>query len=135
MNGRAFIDTNIIVYLYSSQEPDKRNACITEVDKYARVVSTQVLNELSNVLFMKYHLKADDVRGHIENVKLLAEIARIELSTIDKAIDLKEHYGFSYYYCLMLASALNEDCEVILSEDLSDDQVIDNRLRIVSPFR
>jgi len=135
MNGRAFIDTNILVYLYSLQEPDKRNICIAELDKYTRVVSTQILNELSNVLFKKYRLKADDVRKHVENVKRLAEISAVELSTIDKAITLQGRYGFSYYDCLMLTSALDEDCEVVLTEDLSDGQIVYGRLKIVNPFK
>ena len=63
--GRAFLDTNILVYLYSSKEPEKRDICIIEVDKYTRIVSIQTLNEFSNVLFKKQNMKADTVRSHI----------------------------------------------------------------------
>jgi predicted nucleic acid-binding protein len=134
MSDRAFIDTNILVYLYSSQEPEKRDVCVAELDQYVRVVSTQVINELSSVLFKRFALCTDRVREHIENVKQLAEIATIGLALIDEAISLKETYGYNYYDCLMLASALGEDCTIILTEDLCDGQVINNKLRIVNPF-
>ena len=49
MNGKAFLDTNIIVYLYSDSEIEKRNAAYHAVDSHACVTSTQALNEICNV--------------------------------------------------------------------------------------
>jgi len=50
------------------------------------------------------------------------------------ALDLKEKYGYSFFDCLMLASALESGCDVILSEDMGDGQIIENTLKIVNPF-
>ena len=54
--------------------------------------------------------------------------------TICKAVELKESYGYSYYDSLMLASALESDCDIILTEDMQDGQIIENRLKIINPF-
>jgi predicted nucleic acid-binding protein len=58
----------------------------------------------------------------------------IQHKTINHALEINERYGFSYYDCLMLASALDGGCEVIYTEDMNDGQLIEERLRIINPF-
>jgi predicted nucleic acid-binding protein len=135
MSGnKAFLDTNILVYLYSSKEPKKRDMCIAAVERYTRIVSTQTLNEFSNVLFKKQGLTSADVWTHVQNVKQIAEVKDIDFATIGKAIALKGRYGYSYYDSLMIASALDSGCEVFFSEDMSGGQTIEGKLLIVNPF-
>jgi len=55
-------------------------------------------------------------------------------SVLDEAIALNARYGFSYYDCLMLASALESGCSVIYTEDMKHGQVINGTLKIVNPF-
>ncbi|MCL2499932.1 MAG: hypothetical protein FWE90_06295 [Defluviitaleaceae bacterium] len=50
MNGSAFYDTNILIYLYADTEPEKQRVCKRMIDIADEcVVSTQILNELNNV--------------------------------------------------------------------------------------
>lgn len=56
------------------------------------------------------------------------------LRTVNSGLFIKETYGFSYYDSLIVASALESECEVLYSEDLSHNQVINGVLRIVNPF-
>ena len=51
--AKAFLDTNILVYLYTEDEPKKQNASQEALNRHRCVVSTQVLNEASNVWFNK----------------------------------------------------------------------------------
>ena len=53
---------------------------------------------------------------------------------VKKAVLLKERYGFSFYDSLIIAAALAGGCEYLLSEDLSDGQVIDDMLKIINVF-
>ena len=54
MSGiKAFIDTNMFVYLYSKQEPEKQKAVMTAINQYDRAISTQVLNEFCSVCIRK----------------------------------------------------------------------------------
>ncbi len=48
MNGEAFFDTNILIYLYSVDERDKQRIVIKPIEiTKNRWVSTQVLSEMS----------------------------------------------------------------------------------------
>jgi len=58
----------------------------------------------------------------------------VQRKTINRGLDLKEQYGYSFYDCLMLASAIEANCSMILTEDMNDGQVIDSTLKIVNPF-
>jgi len=132
---RAFIDTNILIYAYNETYPDKRQKAQEAIDRYESILSTQVLNEFSNASL--YSLKTP----HKEIVNIIQEIIEnhivipINVTTIIKALLLQERYQYSYYDCIMLASALANGCKIILSEDMQHKQLIENSLTILNPFR
>lgn len=47
--NKSFLDSNILIYVYSADEPEKRNVALSLYSSPA-VISTQVLNEVANVL-------------------------------------------------------------------------------------
>lgn len=130
----AFVDTNIIVYLYTSTEEEKRLRAAKILLENKPVSSTQVLNELSNVLSKKYSFSWEEI------AKVHAEVCnqmRIEIVTpyiISKAYDIASKYHFSFYDSLIITSALESKCEVLYSEDFQHLQIINNSLRILNPF-
>jgi len=135
MSDRVFLDTNIIIYLYSDDEDDKRNIAYKFVNNTNCVTSIQVMNEVSNVWFKKYALEKSEIVKYLDEIESISEeILLIQRKTINKALDIKERYGYSFYDCLMLASAMEANCNMILTEDMSDGQVIDGTLKIVNPF-
>ena len=51
MSGRAFFDTNIMIYLYADDEQEKQAISRGIVNNAAEcVISTQILNEINNVM-------------------------------------------------------------------------------------
>jgi predicted nucleic acid-binding protein len=46
---------------------------------------------------------------------------------------IEDAYGFNFYDCLILASAVNAGATHLLTEDLQHDQVVDG-VRVVNPF-
>jgi len=44
----------------------------------------------------------------------------VQKNTIIKALEIKDRYGYSYYDCLMLSSALEVHCNVIFAEDMKN---------------
>jgi len=64
-----------------------------------------------------------------------SELCYIDMLTIKKALALKAKYGYTYYDCLVLASALLYNCNILYSEDMQHNQLIDGRLKIINPFR
>jgi len=135
MSAKIFLDTNILVYLYSASEQNKRNKLCQTLNTVSRITSIQALNEVCNVWFKKYNWDGTKIKKHLDNIELICgEILKITRHTINLAVSLKEAYGYSYYDCLMLASAIESGCSEIYTEDMHNGQVINNLLKITNPF-
>ncbi len=125
MKDKAFIDTNILIYLYSADEQEKRNICLNAIRKYECLTSTQALNELSNVFSRKWRLNGEEIKKAIYEIQCFCKITLVDIDIINKALDIHSKYGFSYFDSLMLSSALTYQCKYILTEDMHDKQKID----------
>jgi len=135
MSDKVFLDTNIIIYLYSEDEDEKRDIAYQFVNNTSCVTSIQVMNEASNVWFKKYALDKSEIVKYLDEIESISEeVLLVQRKTINRALDIKEQYGYSFYDCLMLASAIEANCGVILTEDMNDGQVIDGILQILNPF-
>jgi len=135
MNGiRIFIDTNILIYAFSSNEPAKQKAALNYLDKYIPVISTQVLKEFTNVLLKKTNFDSQHIKNLISEIVTVAEIADETVSHVVKALELNDHYGYSFYDCLIIAAAIHSNCTILLSEDMQNNQMIDKKLQIINPF-
>jgi predicted nucleic acid-binding protein len=136
MSDRVFLDTNVIIYLYSEDEDYKRQAVYNLLNENICITSTQVFNESSNIWYKKYNLSKSQIVRYLNEIEAVCdEVTLIQRKTIDHALDIKERYGFSYYDCLMLASALEGNCGVIFTEDMRDGQIIEGRLKIINPLK
>ena len=129
-----FIDTNVVVYLFSSDEPEKQ-ATAKEATSGHAIVSTQVINEFANVMFRKFKLTADQVSLACRELSNSFTVATVTTETIFNALRLKARYGFSYFDSLIVASALEEGCATLYTEDLQHGQIIENKLTITNPFK
>jgi len=126
-----FLDTNILVYAALNQDPRKhRLAALLVKDALQMndgVLSVQVINEFTNILFKKTKRRADEIRKLIE---IFSPLNRVDMSTVlvDDAIGIKDRYGIQYYDALIIAAAKQCGCDTILSEDLNDGQEYDGIL-------
>jgi predicted nucleic acid-binding protein len=48
---------------------------------------------------------------------------------------LREQYAFSFWDSLIVSSALQADAVILYSEDMQDGLVVENRVRIIDPFK
>ncbi|GHU55087.1 ribonuclease VapC [Clostridia bacterium] len=135
MNVKAFADTNILVYYASLENLEKLHISREYISNYYTIISTQTLNEFCNVLLRKKKLPLADVKKSLEIFVNMCEVVKLELNDISYALNLSERYNYSYYDCLMLASAINSDCKFIFTEDMQDGQIIDNKLTIKNIYR
>jgi len=53
MSDKVFIDTNVFIYLYSEDEPEKQSVALDILEQAHCVTSTQVLNEFCSVCLRK----------------------------------------------------------------------------------
>jgi predicted nucleic acid-binding protein len=121
--------------LYSATEANKREKLCRALDNAYRVTSLQALNEASNVWFKKYSWRGEVIGKHLDNISVIChEVLPITRGTINAALLLKDKYGYSYFDCLMLASAVEGGCNVIFTEDMQHGQVVNETLKIVNPF-
>lgn len=136
MHDKAFLDTNILIYAYSEDEPKKRSVALQLLDSFEDhvIISKQVINEFSNILFKKFKLSSEQVENVLLEIDNVLPIVDFDLTTQIKALKLKDRYQFQYYDALIVATALENNCTVIYSEDMQHDMLIDGNLKIINPF-
>ena len=135
MQGRAFIDTNVFIYIQRTDDLIKKRLAEQAVNQCDCVVSTQVLNEICNILTKKYPTPRHEIALFLADIRGNCEVRLVTEDTIDAALMIHEHAQYSYYDSLIIASALASDCDYVISEDLQDGQIIDERLQIVNIFQ
>jgi len=124
-DSRVFIDTNIAIYAYSVGDVEKYQKSKDAINNNECFVSTQVLNEYCNVGIKKLHIPVSVIQDDINNILLNCSLVVVELDTIQHALALQGRFSFSYYDCLIVASALEAGCDYLFTEDLQDGQAID----------
>jgi len=135
MSDKAFLDSNILIYFYSEDDEHKRNTAQQILNNNICVTSIQAMHESSNVWIKKFSWNTRQVKDHLDNIEMVCDtVLPIYRDTINKALALKDRYKYSYFDCLMLASALEGGCQIIFTEDMNDKQLINNTLKIVNPF-
>ena len=138
MKDADFIDTNIIVYAYDNNFPDKqqraREIIISAVRSGNGVLSTQVLGEFFTVVTrkIKMPLSIRNARNIIEYLGRMP-VQEIDLLIVERAIDTLEQYKISYWDSLIVAAAERAQCKRILSEDLNAEKIY-HGIEIVNPF-
>ncbi|MFZ0139201.1 MAG: PIN domain-containing protein [Candidatus Sulfotelmatobacter sp.] len=134
MNGKAFFDTNVLVYAIVENDPRKIRA--RELLAVGGAISVQVLNEFVSIVRRKAKMPWADVRATLQWIVLLCpEAITITFKTHERAVGIAERYGYRIYDSLIVASALEAKCTILYSEDMQDGQVIDRHLTIRNPFR
>jgi predicted nucleic acid-binding protein len=128
------LDSNILLYVYSTTEPAKRAVSTALLEQYECCTSIQALNEFCNVCLKKYHFSRAKVERALQQITAAADLFSVSLHTLRWALVLHERYQYSYYDCVMLASALQHSCDYFYSEDLSAGQMIEGTLEIINPF-
>ena len=96
-------------------------------------VNLQTLNEVANACLKKRWFSSPEAAFEI--VDGLSEFGDTPVgwTEVHLARQLHKSLGYSWWDCLLLASALELGCSHFLSEDLQDGQVIGG-LTIINPF-
>ena len=87
MSVRTFLDTNVIIYLYSEDEEEKRRIVCDHLNENICIASTQVLNEACNVWLKKYNWSVSQVITHLDGIEAVCdEILIVQRKTINQAL-------------------------------------------------
>lgn len=133
---RAFLDTNVLVYVIDRSEPAKREIAQELLARRADdfVVSAQVLSELYAVITRKFResITPEQAASFVDRISNLPVVA-IDADLVRDAIALSRHAQLSYWDGLILAAARLAGCDVVLTEDLSHGSTVAG-VRIENPF-
>ena len=110
MSVKAFLDTNILIYVYSQDEPIKQQQAIACTQQEEAWISTQVLNETINVLRRKFLIEFPKISDVVDELTQQLQIAIVSPKTIQNALILAQRYQYQYFDSLILASALEVGC-------------------------
>ncbi len=128
----TFIDSNVIIYLFSADTRKKEIALSLLSSEY--IISTQVINENVNICLKKLKLSKAEAFAHGNKLIATYQITTILPSTISKAFEICLKYSFSFWDSLIVSAALENNCQILLSEDMQDGLSIENCLTIMNPF-
>lgn len=140
--GEVFIDTDVLLYIHDRDGAAKGERALAWLeflaDRQLARTNLQVLNEVAHVfLRKKWFASAAESFAIVDQLAALGDTP-VAGPEIDRARSLHLRFGYSWWDCLLLASAIGLDCAYFLSEDLQDGQVVaDDRgrsLTIVDPF-
>jgi predicted nucleic acid-binding protein len=139
MSGRVFLDTNVFVYELEISEPKKSaqaEALIRSSIKARRgVVSYQVVQEFFNVAFKKFAKPLSVMEAEEYLRKTFVPLLAVDSSPrlFREAIRIKNQHRLSWYDALIVAAAVEAQCEILYSEDLQSGRKFEG-VTIQNPF-
>jgi predicted nucleic acid-binding protein len=128
----SFFDTNVLIYL-ASGDPTRADRVETIISN-GGTISVQVLNEVANVARRKMRLSWKDTRAFLLIIRGLLSVSPLTTKIHAEGLMLAERYTLSIYDALIVASALDAECDVLWSEDMQHGMRIEKTLRVVNPF-
>jgi len=138
-DDKTFLDTNILVYAYDNtagQKHEIANRIVSDLwSSGLGVLSTQVLQEFFVSVTTKIP-RPMDIRTAKEIISdlLTWNIVVIDGQSVLNGVDIQVKYRYSFWDSLIIEAALKADSPLLLTEDLSDGQVI-RSVTVRNPFR
>ena len=134
MTDKPTLDTNVMIYAFGKQDDD-RKMIAKEIITKCNIISLQVVNETVYVMLKKFNFTLSEVETIVQFMKQKFVISELNTYTLDQTIKISAKYGFSFWDSMMIASALNNHCSVLFTEDMQHNQIIEDRLQIINPFK
>ena len=138
MRDRVFLDTNVLVYLYDNDAPEKqaKSRSILEQgqERFRVVVSTQVLQEFYVTVTKKLSrfLSEGEILQAMQKLQKFPAV-QVNVPMIFDAIELGRRYQISFWDALITQAALVAGCSRLLTEDLQHGLRIGG-LTVENPF-
>lgn len=138
MRDRVFLDTNVFLYVYDEDAPEKRTAAREVIGRHGLenelCISTQVIQEFYFNLSRKFarRLPEQAILRATEDLRDLTTI-QVDVEMIFEAIALSKKIRISFWDALIVQAALQANCTLLVTEDLQHGRRLGG-LTIVNPF-
>ena len=129
--AKPFIDSNVVLYLFSSDtvKADRAESLLQS----GGLISVQVLNEVASVCLRKLKMTWEEIDTVLETLKSTCEVLPVTLASHEKAVVLAQRYQLSLYDANIVANAILGGVKTLLSEDMQSGMLMDG-VTVVNPF-
>jgi predicted nucleic acid-binding protein len=139
MSGRYFLDTNIFVYSFDASSPAKasqaKKLIRSATETHAGMVSYQVVQEFFNVALRRFAkpMSTEDAEQYLSVTFRPLLSVHSSPALYGGALRIAARFRLPWYDSLIVASAIEGQCDVLYSEDLQNGQQF-GPLTISNPF-
>lgn len=120
---RVALDTNVLAYAEGVNGAPKKKVAVKllqDLPQDLLVVPVQSLGELFNVLVKKAGRSPSDARAAILSWRDSFAVAETTAKVMVAAVDLASQHHLGIWDAIILATASDAGCRLLLSEDLQD---------------
>ena len=139
MSGRFFLDTNIFVYSFDVNSPKKsaraRKLIRGAIESRGGIVSYQVVQEFFNVALRRFSkpMTSIDAEQYLSTTFRPLLSVHSSQALYGEALRIAARFHLPWYDSLIVASAIEGQCEILYSEDFQDGQQFGS-VRVSNPF-
>ena len=127
MTSDFLFDTNVIVYAFDNDEPDKRKKAMPIIedvfeDRLVGFISNQIMAELYHVLTRKQRVSKQTAASIISDIISCPSWVKIDYKadTVSKAIFISSSFSMSFWDSLIAATMLENNITKIYTENTKD---------------
>jgi predicted nucleic acid-binding protein len=120
---RIAFDTHVLLYAEGLDDPGKASAArhrMTQCADGVMHLPLQVVLEGTRVLRTKLRWPDAAVRATVDRWRVIAEVALPIAATLEDALTLSFRHRLQIFDAMILATAADARCELLLSEDFHD---------------
>ena len=138
MSTTVFVDTNVLLYCVDDRDLAKRDRARGWIsacwERRCGRLSVQVLNEFYSKARQQFPsaISAGDARAEVRRYQHWRPW-QVDHPTVETAWAIESRNGLNYWDALIVASAQQQGCRYVISEDLPHGQQIDS-VQILNPF-
>ena len=132
---RTALDTNVLVYAEGVDDPQRQGIAtdlLSRIPRERLVISVQVLGELFNVLTRR-NVPREHARARTAYWREALSVYESSCELMDMALDFATDHKISIWDALVLSSAVEARCDVLISEDFQDGLAW-RGVTVVNPF-
>ena len=128
MSGRFFLDTNIFVYTFDAGSPKKaaQSAKLIKsaIETRGGIVSYQVVQEFFNVALRRFAkpMSSADAEQYLSTTFRPLLSVHSSPALYGEALRIGARFRLAWYDSLIVASAIEGQCDILYSEDFQDGQ-------------
>ena len=139
MSARFFLDTNIFVYSFDASSPKKAAKSTklirSAIETRGGIVSYEVVQEFFNVALRRFAkpMSSADAEQYLSTTFRPLLSVHSSPALYGEALRIGARFRLPWYDSLIVASAIEGQCDVLYSEDFQDGQQF-GRVLISNPF-